>query len=72
MPSSIPHGINARDLISSDGVGERSRPDAINIAAIIDQATGCLDGLLGGWKPPNVVQRMAPILYVPSHSFAEC
>jgi hypothetical protein len=70
-PSSMPKGINTSDLISCDRVGERSCTDAVNVAAIIDQATGCLDGLLGGWKPPDVVQRVPPILDVPSHRFAQ-
>ena len=62
-----PEGINAGDLFSSDRVGERTGADAINVAAVIDQPAGRLDGPLGAWMHREMVRAVFPILNVPVH-----
>lgn len=43
---SYPHSIKAGDLVSIDGVGERPSSNAIDIAALVNEAACGCDGIL--------------------------
>jgi hypothetical protein len=60
-----PNVVDSEDLISRYGVVERSRADSVNVAALIYEAAGGLNGLFGRRKPPNLLSFVFSILDVP-------
>jgi hypothetical protein len=60
-----PKVVDSEDLISRYGVVERSRADSVNVAALIYEAAGGLNGLFGRRKPPNLLSFVFSILDVP-------
>jgi hypothetical protein len=55
------------DLAMSDCVSQRTDPDSVNEAAVIDQQTCLLNGSFGGKKHFEVIDRVSAVLNVPFH-----
>ena len=69
---SRPKFVDASDIGSGDRVGERACADAEHIAAIINEPTGCFDGLLGACVPDDAIRSVfvLAVLDVPGHAIA--
>jgi hypothetical protein len=64
----LPKGVDTRDSISVDSIGEWPRADTKNVAALIDEMAGDLDRGIGARSPRDVFRSVFPILDVPRHS----
>jgi hypothetical protein len=67
-----PKFMDTRDIGSGNRVGQRPGADAVNVAAIIDEPAGRLDGLLRACVSSDAVRGVfvSTVLYVPTHSIA--
>ena len=66
-PGPRPHFVDASDLVFPDGIGERPRAYAKNIATVVDQSAGRFDSQLRRFFPYDMIRTGVLILDKPCH-----